>query len=90
MKIKDKFKEKMPLISFEIFPPKQDTSIETIFRLCAGNTIGRLKCFNDKNRKKYGIYNRSIKKRVSRYKSHGWRSCRYIQRILRSFGDGSF
>ncbi len=31
MKIVDKFKEKNPLISFEIFPPKADYPIDTIF-----------------------------------------------------------
>ena len=31
MKITDKFKEKNPLISFEIFPPKADYPIDTIF-----------------------------------------------------------
>ena len=41
MKIKDKFKEKIPLISFEIFPPKQDTSIDTIF-----NSIDELYSLN--------------------------------------------
>ncbi len=32
MKINDKFNEKNPLISFEIFPPKADYPIETIFK----------------------------------------------------------
>ena len=41
MKIKDKFKEKIPLISFEIFPPKQDTPIDTIF-----NSIDELYSLN--------------------------------------------
>ena len=31
MKIIDKFTEKRPLISFEIFPPKADYPIDTIF-----------------------------------------------------------
>ena len=31
MKIVDKFKEKNPLISFEIFPPKADYPVDTIF-----------------------------------------------------------
>ena len=37
MKINEKFKEKSPLISFEIFPPKPDYPIDTIF-----NTIDEL------------------------------------------------
>ncbi|MEA3422315.1 MAG: methylenetetrahydrofolate reductase [NAD(P)H] [Bacillota bacterium] len=41
MKIRDMFKEKKPTISFEVFPPKSDFPIETIY-----DTIGSLKDLN--------------------------------------------
>ena len=30
MKISDKYKEKRPILSFEIFPPKKDTALKNI------------------------------------------------------------
>jgi methylenetetrahydrofolate reductase (NADPH) len=41
MKIKEKFKIKKPLVSFEIFPPKLDYSIDTIYE-----TIDKLNHYN--------------------------------------------
>lgn len=41
MNIRDKFKEKKPLISFEVFPPKADSPIDTIY-----NTIDELYSLN--------------------------------------------